>query len=459
MNITKESTGELTATIKMEITPEDYREVVTKNLKDYQRKANIPGFRPGKVPFGMVKKMFGKAVIAEEVNKLLSEHLSGYMTDEKLDVLGNPLPNKEKTKPAQFEDGETFEFFFDLGLAPDFTLNLGPELEIENYQIQIDNKMVDGYIEDTRKRNGNYTHPEVAGDEDMISGEVTELAADGTPVDGSEPKKIFFSLDKISNKKAKEKLMALKQEEIFVFKPLELFGSAEEASKQLSLPADTLSNPDLSYSFKVEEITHVEPAELNAEFFAKVYPDETIETEEDFRERVRRDAAASFSGETDKLLFQDITKALIENTGMNLPDEFLKRWLYEHDENKITEEEIKKNYPSFAKSMKWQLIENKVIKENDIEVKDEEIRGYIRSYMLRQVSQEFVDPEMAKKYETIVDAFMQNKEQVQKINDQLFDAKLMGLFKEKVTLKPVAVSYEEFIKLASAKHDHDHEES
>ncbi len=449
MNITRENTGELTATIRMEITPEDYQEAVTKNLKDYQRKANIPGFRPGKVPFGIVKKMYGKAVMADEVNKILGDQLAGYMTDEKLDVLGNPLPNKEKTKTAHFEDGETFEFYFDLGLAPAFKLNLGPELEIENYQIQIDDKMVDGYIEDTRKRNGNYTHPEVAGEADMLSGEATELAADGKHVEGSEPKKIFLSLDQITDNKVKEKLIALKKEEILVFKPLDLFGTPEEASKQLNLPADTLSNPEISFSFKLTEITHIEPAELNAAFFAQVYPGEIIETEEDFRERVRKDAATSFSGETDKLLFQDISKVLIDTIGMKLPDEFLKRWLYEHDENKMSHEEIEQQFPAFAKSMKWQLIENKVIKDHDVEVKEEEIREYIRSYMLRQASQEFVDPEMAQKYESIVDSFMQNKEQVQKINDQLFDAKLMRLFKEKVTLKPVDISYEEFIKLVT----------
>ncbi|MFC2101806.1 trigger factor [Bacteroidota bacterium] len=456
MNISRESTGELTATIRMEITPDDYQETVTKNLKDYQRKANIPGFRPGKVPFGMVKKMYGKAVMADEVNKILSEKLAGYMSDEKLDVLGNPLANKEKTKTALFEDGEVFEFYFDLGLAPEFKLNLGPELEIENYQIKVDDKMVDGYIEDTRKRNGNYTHPEVAGESDMLSGEAAELADDGTPVEG-EPKKIFLSLDQITNKELKEKLIALKKEESLVFKPLELFGTPEEASKQLGRPAEALSNPDISYSFKLSEITHVEPAELNAEFFAQVYPGETIETEEDFRERVRKDAATSFTSETDKLLFQDITKTLIESTEMNLPEEFLKRWLFEHDENKLSEEEIEKQFPAFAKSMRWQLIENKVIKEHNVEVTEEEIKGYIRSYMLRQVSQEFADPEMAKKYDSIVDAFMQNKEQVQKINDQLFDAKLMGVFKENVTLKPVDISYEEFITLVTSKHEHDHD--
>jgi len=457
MNISRERTGELTATIRMEITPEDYQEAITKNLKDYQRKANIPGFRPGKVPFGMVKKMYGKALMAEEVNKILGDRLATYMTDEKLDVLGNPLPNKEKTKPALFEDGEIFEFYFDLGLAPEFKLNLGPEMEVENYQIRIDDKMVDGYIEDTRKRNGNFTHPDVAGEADMLSGGATKLGADGKPGEGTEEKKIFLSLDQIQDKEVKAKLIALKKGEVLIFKPLDFFPTIEESSKQLNVPADTLSDPEISFSFKLDEITHVVPAELNAAFYAQVYPGETIETEEDFRARVRKDAAASFSGETDKLLFQDITKALIDFTEMPLPEEFLKRWLYEHDENKMSQEEIENQFPAFAKSMKWQLIENKVIKEHHVEVTEEEIRGYIRSYMLRQVSQEFVDPEMAKKYESIVDAFMQNKEQVQKINDQLFDAKLMGLFKEKVTLKPVEVSYEEFITLVSARHDHDHE--
>ncbi|MBE0646727.1 MAG: trigger factor [Bacteroidales bacterium] len=457
MNISRESTGELTATIKMEITPDDYQQAVSKNLKDYQRKANIPGFRPGKVPYGMVKKMYGKAVMADEVNKILSDQLAGYMSDEKLDVLGNPLANKEKTKTALFEDGETFEFYFDLGLAPEFKLNLGPELEIENYQIKVDDKMVDGYIEDTRKRNGNYTHPKVAGEADMLSGAATRLAPDGMPAEGAEAKKIFLSLDQIADKAIKENLLALKKEELLVFKPLELFGTTEEASKQLGAPADVLSDADISFSFKLEEVTHIEPADLNAEFFAQVYPGETIETEEDFRERVKKDATASFIGETDKLLFQDITKNLIDTTEMKLPEEFLKRWLYEHDENKMSPEEIEEQFPAFAKSMKWQLIENKVIKEHDLHVTEEEIKGYIRSYMLRQVSQEFVDPEMAKKYDSIVDAFMQNKEQVQKINDQLFDAKLMGLFKEKVTLKPVDISYEDFITMVSSKHNHEHD--
>ncbi|MBC8316185.1 MAG: trigger factor [Bacteroidetes bacterium] len=457
MNITRESTGDLTATIHMEIVPEDYQETVTKALKDYQRKANIPGFRPGKVPFGMVKKMYGKAVMADEVNKLLSDRLSGYMQDEKLEILGNPLPNKEKTKPAQFEDSETFEFFFDIGLAPEITKDIGTDIEVENYVIKIDDKMVDGYIDDTRKRSGNPVHPEISGEEDMISGDLTEIGEDGNPTKGGQQKEVNFILEKITDEKVKKKLMSLKKDEIFVIKPVEFFGTAEEAVQQLKLPAATFENPDLTLSIKVKEITHMEPAELNVELFTKVYPGENIETEEDFRERVKQDAAASFTGETDKFLFQEIIKKLTENKEISLPDEFLKRWLLDHDENKLSQEEIEKQFPDFATSMKWQLIENKLIKDHNIEVTDEEIRGYIRTHLLRQVSQEFADPEMMKKYDSIVDAFMQNKEQVKQINDQLYNAKLMSLFREKLTLKPVEVTYEEFIKLVSAKHEHDHD--
>ncbi|MFH1161236.1 MAG: trigger factor [bacterium] len=457
MKITKESTGNLTATIRLEIDPADYQEVVSKKMKEYQRKANVSGFRPGKVPFGMIKKMYGKAVIADEINTLLSQNLASYLKDEKLNILGNPLANKEKIHQAKFEDGESFDFYFDIGLAPEINLELGPELEVQNCFIRVDDKMVDGYIEDTRKRNGTYTHPETAGSEDLIAVDATELGADGNPVEGGLQKNIFLYLDKITDEKIRKKLMDIRKDELLVIRPTEFFGSVEETAKQLNLPAKMFDNPDFTLSLKCTDITHIEPAELHPEFFAKVYPGEEIETEEDFREQVRKDAAASFTGETDKLLFQEVTDLLADKSEVQLPDQFLKRWMLEHDENKLSEEEIEKQYPSFARSMKWQLIENKLIKDYQIEVKDEEIRSYIRTYLLRQVNPEFVDPEMAKKYETIMETFMQNKEKVQKINDQLFNAKLLGLFKEKLTLNPAEVSYEQFINLVSSKHEHEYE--
>jgi trigger factor len=195
---------------------------------------------------------------------------------------------------------------------------------------------------------------------------------------------------------------------------------------------------------------------MTAGFFEKVYPGEKLETEEQFRERIRKDASASFVQETDKLFFNKASEMLIKNTSFDLPDEFLKRWLVEYNEGKYTPEQIEKDYPSFRESMKWQLIENRIIRENNIKVNDDDIKDYIRTVMLRRVGTEFVDTEMEKKYESVVDAFMQNKEQVQRINDQLYNAHLRGLFKSQLKVVKKEVSYDEFIKIASEMHEHEH---
>ncbi|MCX6268289.1 MAG: trigger factor [Bacteroidetes bacterium] len=398
MKITKESTGPLTALLKIEIVPADYSTSVEKQIADYKRKANIPGFRPGHIPTGLIKKMYGKAILADEVNKLISDNLVTYIRDEKLDILGNPLPNMEKNPAIDFETQDSFEFYFDLGLAPEFTIPIDQDLQINQHVITIDDAMVDNYIEDTRKRFGK----PVASDSD-------------------------------TNDATSENQVLETQAE-----PGELAEASAEEEKKTADPV-------------------VEPAEMNADFFDMVYPGLNLQTEEDFREQVRKDAAMSFAAETDKLLFNDITTALVKNTELPLPDEFLKRWLLDNNEGKYTPEEIEKNYTSFAESMKWQLIENKLIKENGIEVKDEEIRNYIKTYMLRQMNMTDMAPEMYQRYESIVDTFMQNKEQVQRINDQLYNGKMMDLFKSKMTFHTKEVSYDDYIKMASASHGHDHE--
>jgi trigger factor len=386
MNITKESTGPLTALLKIEIGPADYAASVEKQIADYKRKANIPGFRPGHIPTGLIKKMYGKAILADEVNKLISDSMFSYIRDEKIDILGNPLPNMEKNPSIDFENQESFDFYFDLGLAPEFTIPLDQDLQVENHIITVDDDMLDKYIEDTRKRFGKPIPVETASEETTDVEKTEEVTA--------EPKE----------------------------------------------PA-------------------MEPAEMNPDFFNMVYPGLNLQTEEEFRDQVRKDASLSFAAETDKLLFDDITAALVKQTELPLPDEFLKRWLLENNEGKYTPEEIEKNYDSFAESMKWQLIENKLIKENGIEVKDEDIRNYIRTYMLRQINMADMDPEMAKRYESIVDTFMQNKEQVQRINDQLYNAKMMDFFKSAMTFHPKEVSYDDYIKIASARHPQHHEHS
>ena len=397
MNLTRENTGELTATIRLEISPEDYTEQVNKVIRDYQKKANIPGFRPGHVPSGLIRKMYGKAVLAEEVNKLISESLNKYIREQNLDLLGNPIPSKEKSPAVNFDVQTSFEFFFDIGFAPEFNIPLGLETMVDDYEIQVDDGMIDKYVDETRNRFGTPVKPEESGQPAVIAESGQPAVIEGTANPATEGK------------------------------------SSEKP--------------------KADEII---PAEMTAGFFEKVYPGEKLETEEQFRERIRKDASGSFVQETDKLFFNKASEMLIKNTRFDLPDEFLKRWLVEYNEGKYTQEQVEKDYPSFRESMKWQLIENRIIRENNIKVNDDDIKDYIRTVMLRRVGTEFVDTEMEKKYESVVDAFMQNKEQVQRINDQLYNARLLGLFKSQLKVVKKEVSYDEFIKIASEMHEHEH---
>jgi len=375
MIITRENTGELSAIVKIGIEPKDYSEAVEKVIHDYKRKSNIPGFRPGHVPMGLIKKMYGKAILAEEVNKLISESLMKYIKDENLEILGNPLPNQEKNSVVDFENQTDFDFFFDLGFAPTFTIPFTKDTEIEYYKIGVDDNMIDKYVEDTQKRYG----------------------------------------------------------------------------KPISTENQETDNQDN------KEEPKMVPSDLNPEFFNRVYPGQNIETEEDFREQVKKDASNGFAAEADKLFYHTATETLVKKTDIQLPDSFLKRWILESNEGKFTEQDVEKDFSSFVESMKWQLIENKLIKDHHIEVKEEDIRNYIRTNIFRQLTPENLDPENQKKYETIVDAFMQNKEQVQRINDQLYNARILELFKTDLGIIEKEVSYEDFIKLVSASHEHEYE--
>jgi len=457
MNITREQTGELTATVRIAMDPEDYQEKVNKVLKDLQHKSNIPGFRPGKVPFGLMRKMYGKAVLAEEINKLLGESLTTYIRDEGLEILGNPLANAEKAPVMDFASPDKFEFYFDLGMAPAFEVDLAGLPPFEHYSILVNDEMADRYIEDTRRRYGQSLHPETSGKEDMISGEITQLDEAGAPAEKGLKKNVFLNLTQIAAEEVRERLTGLSKGSRLRLVPVEFFGTAEEAARLLGIEAGLAADPTLQTELEVKDIYHVEPAPLDRDLFEKVYPGKNIETEEDFREQVRKDAAGSFAGETDKLFYRQVSDELLEHTVLPLPDDFLKRWLLDQQEQKMTPEDIENQYASFAVSTRWQLIENKLFRQNDISVKDEDIRNYIREYFFRQIPLSQDDPERNQRYESLVDTVMENKEQVSRINDELYTSRLLELFKTRLQVSEKAIPYEEFIKLASSLHPHDHD--
>lgn len=457
MNITRENTGDLTATVRIEILKQDYEEKVIRQLKDFQHKANIPGFRPGKVPVGLVRKMYGKAIVADEVNKIISDSLAHYIQDEKLEVLGNPLPNREKNHDYTFDAEQDFEFYFDIGMAPEIMLNLSTIPPVSRYVITVDDKMLDSYIADMCKRYGNSVHPEMAGEVDIISGEIVETGTDGEIIENGTKKNAFISISQLKKEDAKTRFKGLKKEDKMVITS-DFFENPEEEAKVLGIKEEVAKLEGRSFIFTVNDIHHVDPADLDAEFYGKVYPGTEITNEEEFREQVRKDASASFTGETDKLFYHHVTDTLLQEIPIQLPDLFLKRWLTEHKESTLTPEAVEQQYDSFTESMKWQLIENKLIRDYNIRVEDAEIRKYIKSYFLHQIPMNTEDTETEKRFDSLVDTVMKNKEQVQKINDELYTGKLIEVFKTNLTNEEKEISYEEFITLASAKHDHEYHE-
>ncbi len=447
MNITQEQTGDLTATIKLELEPADYNEKVKTVLKDYQKKANLPGFRPGKVPFGMVKKMYGKAIIADEVNKIISESLNNYIIEENIKVLGNPLPNLEKTKVIDFDQETNYDFYFDIGIAPEINIGIDENFKADVFDIQADEKTVEKFIKDIQLRQGQPNIVELSEDEDIIKGEISD--PDKETTEDTEPKITTIAVNFIKKKSEKNKFIGLKVGDTITFNPLKATENKTEAAHIIDADKNEEEKLDKNYNFKVTEITRIKAAELNKEFFNNVFPGSEIKTKEEFENKVLEEAAKDFEKESDKKFMNDFIDKIIEDAKLSLPHEFLKKWMLESNEGKITQEEIDKEYDNYAKAMKWQLIENKIVNDFEIKVEEKDVRDYIKQYFLGKVTMPGDDPEADKRIDGIVDSVMQNKEEVQRIYETLLHDKVKDSVKEKIKLKNKKITYDEFTKLVN----------
>jgi len=445
MNISREDTGTLNAVLKIELTPADYQGKVDKVLKDHQHKANIPGFRPGKVPFGMIKKMYGPSITADELNKTVSESLNNYITDNKLELLGSPLAIIDGPLDIDMNNPGDVTFKFEIGFQPEINVELNSDLNVDFYNIVISDEMVDRYVADIRKRNSKPVSTDVAEATDRLSGTFVELENGEAKANGI-TKDASILIDVVKDAELKEQLIGLTVGASVVINPMKAFENAVEVSSMLSITVDEAKELTSDFTFLVNEITRQEEAELDEAFFSQLYPADELKTVEDFRERIRKDASTSFIQESDKVFMGMAIKQLVEKANIALPDSFLKRWIADSNEGKISAEQIETEYDSYANSVKWQLIENKIMIAHEISVTEEDIRSHYRA-MFR--FSEDMDEATRTQIESIVDSFLKNKEEVRKINDQLHDKKVLDLFKSVVTLNLKDVSYEDFIKLAT----------
>ncbi|GMT45402.1 MAG: trigger factor [bacterium] len=445
MNITKEESGKLTALVHINLKEEDYIEKVNQQLKTYRKGAKMPGFRPGMVPMGMIKRMYGKAVLADEVNKSISDGLNNYLQDNKINVLGNPLPNEEKTATLDFDKQKEFDFFFDIGIAPEVKVNLSEDIKVTYYKIKVSDEEVEKALADIQKRLGKEEHPEKAELDDSLKGKFVQVDEEGNDVEDGYTKEGSFVVSDIALKTIQKKFVGKEKGKRVVFNPANAYKDDDKVKELLGL-AEGDEKLKADYAFEIEDIIHTEPAELNQEFFKQVYPSDELKTVEEFKNRIREDLSGHYQKDADKQFVSDTIDFLLENVNPELPDDFLRRWLFESNKEKTTKEQIDGQYDSYAKTFKWQLIEEKLIEAHGdaLRVSREDVHDKVRAYFQMPDGGE-PNPQM----EEIVDQLLSNEEEYQRIFGELMDERYIAFFKEKIDKEEKEVTTDEFIKIIS----------
>lgn len=436
MNITKENVDALNAVVKVDIVAEDYQAKVTKVLNDYRKTANIPGFRKGHVPMGMVKKQYGKSVMIDEVNKLLQESLNKFLVEEKLDILGNPLP---KVQDDFSWDADKFSFEFELGLAPEFDVNLKSKKKVTQYNIVATEELIDKEVENIQSRYGKMSAKDA----------VTEVAnVTGTFVNEEKEinKKSTISVKDIKGKTNLKKFVGAKAGDVLELKTKNLFNDEHKLQGALGVSHDDVHGLAIPVTFTIEEITEIELADLDKELFDKLFADGSVNTVTELRGKIKEDAEKQFQQQADQQLLNAVTEHLVDNTKFDLPAEFLQKWLQTAGEKELTTEEAAAEYEKSEKGLRYQLIEGKIMKDNDIKLDYAELVDYAKGFIRSQMAQfGNMNPE-EKELDDIAGRILQNQDEAQKLQGQLISQKLLAFYKENMSFKSKEVSYEDFIK-------------
>lgn len=436
MNISKEQLDDLNAVVTVDIVKEDYSDKVEKILADYRKSANIPGFRKGHVPMGLVKKQYGKAVLVDEVNKLLQDSLNNYLTEEKLDVLGNPLPKEQDN----FDwDAENYSFEFELGLSPKFDLKLNGKKAITHYKITANDEMIDNQIKAIQKQYGKLIPQDAASKEDLIAGTFEN--------EEKEINNVFtVDLEKLKGKKNLEKFVGAKIGDVITVSTKGLFKEDQDLAAALKLSNEDAKDLKVDVTFTVSEVNKQELADLDQELFDKLYGPGNVKSVSDLKAKIKEDAERQFEQQSEQQLLNDVTESVLENTKFDLPTAFLQKWIRVTGEKQLSEDEARDEYEKSEKGLRYQLIEGKIINDNKLQVTFDELKEFAKELIKGQMAQFGQNSPEDKELEEIAARILSNQDEVKRISEQLMSKKMLAFFKENTKLKTKEVSFDEFVK-------------
>ncbi|MGB4293718.1 MAG: trigger factor [Bacteroidales bacterium] len=442
MNITRENIDNLNAILKVEVRKSDYEENVEKVLREYRRNANMKGFRPGMVPIGLIRKLYGTAAKVDEINKLVAENLYKYIKDENIQILGDPVPSDKQDESINFETGEDFYFTFEIGLAPEFELKLGKKNKVTYYEIIIDEKIRNDYVNNYTRRYGRYVNAELSEETDMLKGriepadEMARFSADN----------VLLAIDIIKDEAIKKEFLGKKPGDSIIFDLKKAYPNVNEIATMLRISKEQAAKVEGTYMFTIEEIMRFQPAEIGKELFDQIYGEDVIKTEEEFYTKIDEEISASLANESNYKLSLDLKKLALEKTKFDLPEEFLKKWLKRVNE-KATGEQIEKEFDTFKEDLKWQLIRKKIAQDYDIKVTEEEMRKEaenITRYQFNQYGLFYATDEQVSKF---ADEMLKKEDDARRIADRILEEKAIEKLKELVTIETKKVTAEEFNKL------------
>jgi trigger factor len=449
MNVSRHDVDALNAVLKVEIAPADYQGKVKSALEKYRKTAKVPGFRPGHVPFGLIQKQYGKAVLAEELNKLVNSALYDFISANNIEILGNPIPKDGTDVKGDFEKPDSFEFEYEIGLAPSFELSLSGKSKYDYLKVKVDAKLLDKQIEDLRRRYGKLTSVDTVGDKDLVLAQFVELNEDGSIKEGGILHSSTVSLEFIEDKKVKKDLVGKSKGDKVVVDPAKVSRGGKDTAAMLGIKEEALANISDKFQLTINDIKHMELAELNQDFFDRLFGEGAVKNEEELRQRIAADLEGMFSNDSDRLLTRSIYEDLVENTKLDLPNEFLKRWIKLSNEKPITDEQIDQEYDGYAKGLKWQLIQSSIFKNNDIKLDNNEVIDFTKGLLVNNYAQYGIPAPDDKELTGTALQVLKNKDEANRIYDMLAEQKLTQFFKNTVKLKDKEISYDEFVEIAS----------
>lgn len=459
MNITKENITNLHLKVNISIAPEDYLKKVDDSINNYRKKLSIPGFRKGHVPAGMAKKMVGNEVLAEELNKLIADTLDNYIKEEKLNILGQPMPVRDEQKQViDIQTPGAYDFRFELGLISEFQIPDLAAKEFYNYNVKVDEVKVNEETEKLLVRYGTTEEINEVKKDAVLSIIFKELNADETEKENGIETTRRISIESFTNEAIKNKITALKKSESLVINLFEAYSNNEELiiHNILDISHDKAHGMSQLFKITVDGIFEVKKAEMNQELFDKIFGEGKIKSETELKEKLAEEIARSYNDMAESRLLADLTNYLIDSAAISFPEDFLKRWILSNNENPISPEQLDKEFEHFTRQLKWDLISDRIFKNGEMKITADDLKNAVKTRMKQQYFNGQMDEAMEQYIDQYAVKMLEDEKNRRSYFNMAMEEKIFEDVKKKANIQPREISYDEFIHQGNHAHHHHH---